>query len=729
MAKYPQNIPFASNLSYLAAQSDYLTLLARWRLVSRKSNEESLAQDDDNGPSPHRGRKAVKSVTAAQVEAARRKLERRIAITPPERMPLEALAKRHGLDLFEKQVLMATLGPSLNDRFFSAMRKLAEARFGGEREIRTILALLCTTTEERISRRTCFVARAPLFANGLLALSGGQEPDEVGEFMRMDLNLPRRVASMLLGEYDVDGQILSYSSVVDPVVDLSQVVLPPGKRDEVLRLVTNRDEFLRARQAWGLDDVMAYGRGMILLFSGPPGTGKTMLAHALAKAAGYRLLLVDFRKIVQFTGRGSFDDSFRRLFQEARLQKAIPFFDEADEMFCDRCVNGAMPTILREIERMDGVCILATNRRQILDEALDRRVLYKLDFDMPTSEQREAIWRSLLPERLPLTEDVNVKSLAEEFEFSGGYIKNAVLCAANTVAQRPESERRVSQADLCAAAVLQRQNRLTVHADQIVPRVSLSDVVVDAGTRAQIDALMCAIRARSRVFATWGFGRSTANGRGIAALFSGPSGTGKTLTAEAVARELGRTLYPVRLDRVVSQYVGETEKHLAEVFKAACDNSAVLFFDEADALFGGRLGDGSHHARYLNQQTNVLLTELERFEGLVLMATNQPESFDSAFARRIRYHVRFSLPDFATRLLLWRKLIPADAPLAEDVRLDELAHDFAFTGGLIRSVVLRAAFEAAASGGPITHVLLRAAAEMEQPLAPVRVTMGFKISA
>jgi len=304
---------------------------------------------------------------------------------------------------------------------------------------------------------------------------------------------------------------------------INQVVLPPGKRDEVLRLVTNREEYLRFRQVCGLDDVVSYGRGTILLFSGPPGTGKTMLAHALAKAAGCRLLLVDVRKVEENCGRRNMEESFRRIFQEARLQKAIPFFDEADEMFGDRCFNGAMPTILREIERMDGVCILATNRRQILDEALDRRILYKLDFDLPSPEQREAIWHTLLPERLPLTKDVDVKALAEEFEFSGGYIKNAVLSAVNAVAQRPEPERCVSQADLRTAAALQRQNRLVAHADQVVPRVTLSDVVVNADTRGQLDALVRAVRSRGTFMVTWGFGKGSANGRGI----QSPSGPGQ----------------------------------------------------------------------------------------------------------------------------------------------------------------------------------------------------------
>lgn len=720
MPKTPNAAPFDSNLSYLAAQIDYLTLLARWQFSQRPNADGTKA--------PVKGKRSARAITAAQVRNTRCNLARRVAATPIERLPFEELACRHKLDSFEKNVMLAALGPSVSDQFSRIMNEMGNGRHCN-REVGNILALLCTTTEDKIARRNCFVARGRLFANGLLTACFSSGVDTESDFMHMDINLPRRIASLILGEFDVDDQVLTFTSVVDPVVDLAQVVLPPGKRDEVLRLVTGREEMLRCRQAWGIDDVVSYGRGTVILFSGPPGTGKTMLAHALAKASGHRLMLVDCRKVLNNSHCNTFEENLRRVFQESRLQCAIPFFDEADEMFADRRTNGIMPTLLRELERLDDICILATNRRQVLDEALDRRVLYKLDFDIPSAEQREVIWRTLLPKRLPLREDVDVKTLAEEFEFSGGYIKNAVLAAVNTVSQRLETERRVNMADLRAAAALQRQNRLNAHTDQVVPHVGLSDVIVDADTRRQLDGLLRAVRMRSTVFATWGFGKSTANGRGIAALFSGPSGTGKTLTAEAIARELGRTLYPVCLDRVISAYVGETEKNLAAVFTAARDNTAVLFFDEADALFGGRLGNGGHHVRYLNQQTDLLLTQLERFEGLVLLASNRPETFDTAFARRIRYHVRFQLPDRETRLLLWRKLIPADAPLAEDARLEELAAAFEFTGGLIRSAVLRAAFEAAALGGPITHALLRTAAEMEQPLAPARATMGFKISA
>jgi len=260
---------------------------------------------------------------------------------------------------------------------------------------------------------------------------------------------------------------------------------------------------------------------------------------------------------------------------------------------------------------------------------------------------------------------------------------------------------------------------------KITPKVTLEDVVLDGVTRERVVAFVQAARRRSTVFGSWGFGKKATYGKGLSALFSGPSGTGKTLTAEAVAGELGQVLYPVRMDTVVSKYVGETEKNLAKIFEAARESDAVILFDEADAVFGKRLDEGGHHAHYINQQINVLLSQLERFDGLVLLATNRAESFDEAFERRIRFHIRFNMPDVRARAAIWRRLLPAEAPVDEDVDFDALAKAFEFTGGTIKSVLLRAAFDAAAYGERLSQELLFKSARAECPFAPKRAAVGF----
>ncbi len=731
--------PFGSNLEYLASCVDHLRMRARKRLLLRRleGGQDTVPACPDGGddvPDPdcgpgaetakQRSIETVIRVTGNQATARLEALNARIAATLAEGkvdLPLERLAKDAGLCEFEKQVILAVLGPNLDGAFGRLLECLQRGR---GIEIRTVLDVLCEGVADKIKARRYFIHSASLLTHGLLNLSYSRR-DTVSEsdFQCMDLEVPRRISSLILGEYDVEDSLVTFSSIIEPEVSLDQVVLPPGKKQEVLQLVLNRDEYLRCRRDWGFDDILSYGKGIVMLFSGPPGTGKTMLAHALAKTTGHRLMLVDLQQIKDYNGRASFEDNLKRIFHEARLQNAVIMFDEADELFGDRNCNSFMPILLREFEALDGVCVLATNRRCVLDAALDRRILYKLDFGIPTPEMRAEIWRRHLPASAPVASDIDFKALGDEFEFSGGYVKNAVLLAMNRALQRQGEHRVITMQDLRDGACLQRQNRLEAHADKVSPKVSLADVVLPEAVKDQVRAFVAAARKRSTVFTSWAFGEKMSMGKSLSCLFMGPSGVGKSVCAEAVACELGQVLYPVRLSSVISAYVGQTERNLAEVFKSAREAQALLFFDEADSLFTARLDGGGHHAHYLNQQVNCLLTEMEKHDGIVILATNRPEAFDQAFERRIRYRIAFPAPDARERLALWRAMIPAQAPI-NGVDFARLAQDFEFTGGTIRNVLLRAAFEAACNGQVITDAILRRCADDEQPLKRER-QIGF----
>jgi SpoVK/Ycf46/Vps4 family AAA+-type ATPase len=728
--------PFATNLEYITAGLEYLQSLARLRLVEQrlqlKRSSVKVCRWEDNAlesvfgevDDTANGLQQLRRELHADLRRRHRQLRARTEMTMAScetALPLETLAREHGLTKFEKNVLLIVLGPDLDSSFGRLLEALNHTR---SVEIRVVLDLLCDTLEQKIKARKLFIHSGNLLGHGLLNMAySRRDAESETEFMSMDLMLPRRVSSLILGEYDIDDQIISFSSVIDPVVDLDQVVLPSGKKDEVLQIIANRDDYCQCRMDWGFDQILPYGKGTILLFHGPSGTGKTMLAHALAGYTGHRLMLVDIRKVANHSKR-EFEENLERVFHEARLQHAIAFFDEADEMFTDRSLNGAMPTLLREFEKLDGIAILATNRKQVLDEALERRILYRLHLDIPTPELRAEIWQKHLPPTAPLADDIDVAKLADEFEFAGGFIKNAVLMAMHRALQRPTVERRITHEDLRASAVLQRRNRLDSQTDKITPRVGLSDVRLPADVKEQLDEIVEAARKRSTVYSSWGFGKKMSLGKAISALFIGESGVGKTMTAEAIACELGQNLYPVRLSAVISKYVGETEKHLTRVFRDAAEAQAILFFDEADALFSARIGDGSHHAHYINQQINVLLTEVEKFDGMVILATNRPDALDVAFERRIRYRITFPMPDTDVREAIWRQHIPEEAPMAEAVDFPGIASDYAFTGGTIRNVVLRAAFQAAMDGGVITETMLRSCADREQKLIPERV-IGF----
>lgn len=243
------------------------------------------------------------------------------------------------------------------------------------------------------------------------------------------------------------------------------------------------------------------------------------------------------------------------------------------------------------------------------------------------------------------------------------------------------------------------------------PRARWEDLVLPAGPRAQLRALVSSVRHRATVLDDWGFEGRPAQGLGRTALFAGPSGTGKTLAAEVLAADLGLDLVRVDLSQVVSKWVGETERHLREVFAAAEDSAAVLLFDEADALFGRRTEVRDSHDRYANLQTGYLLQRLESFRGLAILTTNARSALDPAFTRRLHTVVTFPYPDVAAREALWRGAFPARAPVDGVDAAALAAEDLA--GGGIAAVALSAAYLAAAEGTPVTEEHVRTALRWE----------------
>jgi len=209
------------------------------------------------------------------------------------------------------------------------------------------------------------------------------------------------------------------------------------------------------------------------------------------------------------------------------------------------------------------------------------------------------------------------------------------------------------------------------------------------------------VKHRHQVLDQWGFGTKHGRGSGLSVLFSGPSGTGKTMAAGVMARELQLDLYKIDLSSVVSKYIGETEKNLSRIFTEAETCNGILFFDEADALFGKRSEVSDAHDRYANIETSYLLQRMEEYEGIVILATNFRKNMDEAFTRRIRYIVEFPFPGEESRERIWEAHFPVEAPRSESIDYKFLARRFPVTGGNIKNIVLDAAFVAAQNGGII----------------------------
>src|SRR5512138_1672050 len=236
--------------------------------------------------------------------------------------------------------------------------------------------------------------------------------------------------------------------------------------------------------------------------------------------------------------------------------------------------------------------------------------------------------------------------------------------------------------------------------ETVIPERTFADVILPPATRRTLDDALAQVRNHTLIFGRWGLGERHATGLGLAFNFAGPPGTGKTICAEAIAHSLGMKLLVVDYAELESMWVGETPKNVVGAFRAAVEQNAVLFFDEADGIAGRRsVGANLPHQREGNLTVNVLLRELESFNGIVIFATNLAANFDPAFERRIRTHVRFEMPGVEERERIWKVQIhPGKTPLANDVNFRDLAQRFALSGGDIKNAVLKGA--AAAAGEP-----------------------------
>jgi MoxR-like ATPase len=312
----------------------------------------------------------------------------------------------------------------------------------------------------------------------------------------------------------------------------------------------------------------------------------------------------------------------------------------------------------------------------------------EVELRRPRLRDRRDAWTRALP-------GCEVERVASRFDLTLDEIEAA---SADAWRRAAAAGREIVEADLFAAARAGSGGALEGLATRIAPARTWDDLVVGESQLAQLRELCDTVGERSHVLDDWGFGRKLSSGRGVAALFSGAPGTGKTLAAEVVANELGLDLFRIELAGVVSKYIGETEKNLDRIFAAAEGATAVLLFDEADALFGKRSEVRDSHDRFANIEISYLLQKMEAYEGLAILATNLRDNLDDAFLRRLSFLVTFPFPEEEQRRRIWEFVWPTETPL-DGLDLDELAALHRLSGGQIKSAAVAAAYLAATDGG------------------------------
>jgi SpoVK/Ycf46/Vps4 family AAA+-type ATPase len=438
-----------------------------------------------------------------------------------------------------------------------------------------------------------------------------------------------------------------------------------------------------------------------LNFIGPTGSGKQAVATRLCERFGIRLSKLEISRLPP-AGTYERQNMFRLLEREALLLQMFIYLDTSD---CNLADKASVDSFTEVVEGLHVVLIVgSTNRWQ------SERELHPIQIPVPESEGRRAIWKRLLAgSRISETQ---LEALVQQFDFGPTMISKAVTTAgvrAQVLAGDGNGEVRFD--DLWQACREQAGWHLDELAQHITSNYTWNDMVLPEDALRHLREIASQVETRHLVYETWGFGELLSRGRGISALFSGPSGTGKTMAAEILANHLKLDLYRIDLAGVVSKYIGETEKNLRRLFDAAEHSGAILFFDEADALFGKRSEVKDSHDRYANIEINYLLQRMEDYRGLAILATNRKSALDRAFMRRLRFLVDFPFPNADDRRAIWQKVFPKQTPLTA-LDFDVLSR-LELPGGNIRNIALNATFLAAGEGQSVSMAHLAHAARRE----------------
>ena len=458
---------------------------------------------------------------------------------------------------------------------------------------------------------------------------------------------------------------------------------------------------------WRSDDAL------IMSLCGPDGSGKRLLADSVASELGMTLIYLDVEAAL--SGKLPFDQTVWLAARECVLQSPAPI-SRKPAAFCLENVERFMTdgdnlqpqirSLVKAMETFPDVAFVIGTRPWMPQDLIGKHAFVKVEFPAPDAEARRYIWESQI-DGYEVAADVDLGALASKFRFTHGQVRDALYAARNQARWRSGGQPDLTEEGLYTACRAQSDEKLAALTRKIRPRYTWDDIVLQEDALAQLRELCQWVEFRDRVLGEWGFGTKLSGGKGVNALFSGPSGTGKTMAAEVVANALRLDLSKIDLSQVVSKCIGETEKNLDAIFAGADKANAIICFDEVDSLFGKRSEVRDSHDRYANIEISYLLQKMEEYEGVAILASNLRQNLDDAFVRRLTFTVHFPFPDNAERRRIWASIWPRGTLLAEDVDFEFLSRQFKMSGGNIRNIALAAAFLAAKDGGAITmaHLL------------------------
>ncbi|HXU73821.1 MAG TPA: ATP-binding protein [Polyangia bacterium] len=699
--RLPLPRPYETPAAAVAAEVARLALLVRRALRRLKPDErpggklDAAQADRELARLEHPADRAPQTVDAEADRLLARHAERvqqiardRAATTIA--LPLYALAERARLEPLALDLFLLALAPEVDEGFARVYQILRGANRRGL-DVATAARILVPAEPAAASLRRALAPGAALHDLGLVELGddAGGGGGAGGTTMATTLTVPPSVVAHVLGHEVHEPKLRGLSVEGGEALAPERTFVPPEVFAHVTALLKDADA--------------------LPLLEGPAGAGKREVVRALAAAEKRALVELDLSAAPPFGAKEATAAARLAWLADAWILAQLPppaaSADETPHLL--RTWQAGLSDLLA---RFPGRVLLGrdTTEPAHLDLGIaTTRRLSPVQVPAPDRDAREQLWRDRLGAGVA---DVDFALLARTYPITGGVL-GRIAGEARTLARAQGRADAVTHADVMAAIDAAFRPILSTVGRRLTTRATHADLIISDETRETLEELESTIRLRDRVLDEWDF-KKLVRGRGVSALFYGDPGTGKTMAAGVIAQASGLPLYIIDTASLVSKWVGETEKNLGEVFRAAEAGHAMLLFDEADAIFGKRTDVQNSTDRYANMQTNFLLTAIEMFNGVSILTTNRESVMDQAFQRRLTFRVHFPMPEEEERERLWRKMLEGHDTETDAIAFGELAKRLQMSGGYIRNAVLRAGYLAAAQGKPLTTALLKHAAEL-----------------
>jgi ATP-dependent 26S proteasome regulatory subunit len=596
---------------------------------------------------------------------------------------IQALSEQWGFTEFDTAVLLLAVAPEIDLRYERIYAYLQDDVTKRRPTVDLALSMLCDTQDARLEQRSRFAPDAPLIRSGLLRLAIDSAQSDA-PLLAHHLRLDERAVSLLLGNDDLDSRLVSFCELI-----LATNLTSPHR---------NGNGIARRLPAFA-NIVKNNNRPVRLLFSGPAMASKQHAAQAFAETSNATFLTADMERCPSW--RTEPVEIASLLKREASLSNAVLFVSGINPTNTEET---AARSFLNSVTEYSGTIVVASDNALLAAIAGSDRFL-TIPFDLPNYEARYELWQEFANEAgVPLSPDT-LNAVASNFQLAPEQIESAIKTARQCLEWHITDTGTLTISEisdeLLAAARNQTGLELAALTEKLKPIYHWSDIVLPEDTIAQLKEICQRVTHSHAVLEQGGFGKKLSAGKGIAVLFAGPSGTGKTMAAEIIANELGLDLFRIDLSSVVSKYIGETEKNLERIFSAALRSNSVLLFDEADALFGKRSAVNDAHDRYANVEISYLLQKMEQYEGITILTSNLRGNIDEGFCRRLAFTVHFPFPEAETRLEIWKRIWPEEIELHADLDFAKLAQRLSLSGANIRNIGLAAAFLAAADARPV----------------------------